>query len=222
MRVTGGSIFDERGLDPSWWCTFEHPFKERRWHLRRVIVQELMTVDGFVADSSGGLEFFDVVSDYSESDRDNLSMLGEVDTVLLGSETYRLFVEYWPTDAAEGELVAEVVNSIPKIVFSSTLDGAPWGRWQPARVLEGSAADHVNRLRREPGKDLLVWGSISLAQSLIAAGLVDELQLVVVPTVIGYGRSLFEEEASGHALTLSEAKPYASGIVLLRYALARS
>ena len=155
---------------------------------RRVIVQELVSVDGFVAGPSGELEFFEAVSDYSEVDQDNLSILDQVDSILLGSKTYRMFVEYWPT--AEDELMAEVVNSTPKIVFSSTLDNAPWGRFEPARVLKGSAVDHLQQLRREPGRDLMVWGSISLAQSLLKAGLVDEIQLRVIPTMVGHGRTL--------------------------------
>ena len=187
---------------------------------RRVIVQELVTVDGFVAGPSGELEFFEAVSDYSEVDQDNLSLLGQVDTILLGSKTYRLFVDYWPT--AEGELMAELVNSIPKIVFSSTLHHAPWGRWEPARVRKGSAVDHVQQLRREHGRGLMVWGSISLAQSLLKAGLVDEIQLRVIPTMVGNGRTLLTNDTGRQDLTLLEAKPYASGIVSLRYAVTRS
>lgn len=187
---------------------------------RRVIVQELVSVDGFVAGPSGELEFFEAVSDYSEVDQDNLSILGQVDTILLGSQTYRLFVEYWPT--AEGELVSELVNSTPKIVFSATLDRAPWGRWEPARVRKGSAVDHVRQLRREPGRDLMVWGSISLAQSLLKAGLVDEIQLRMIPTMVGHGRTLLSEDTGRQDLTLLEAKPYASGIVSLRYGVTRS
>ncbi|MDQ3989783.1 MAG: dihydrofolate reductase family protein [Actinomycetota bacterium] len=186
----------------------------------RVIVQELTSVDGFVAGPSGGLEFFDAVSDYSEVDQDNLSLLGNVDTILLGRETYWMFVEYWPT--AEGEPVAEAVNTIPKIVFSSRLDSAPWGRWEPARVLNSSAVDHVRRLRREPGENIMIWPSISLAQSLLGAGLVDEIQLRVVPLVLGSGRSLVTADTGGCNLDLLEAKPYTSGMVSLRYAVARS
>lgn len=191
-----------------------------RMATRRVIVQELVSVDGFVAGPSGGLEFFDAVTDYSEVDEDNLSVLGEVDIILLGRETYRLFVEYWPT--AEGEPVADAVNSTPKIVFSSTLDSAPWGRWEPAQVRNGSAVDHVHQLRREPGRDVMVWGSISLVQSLLEAGMVDEIQLRVVPIVLGRGRSLITEDIGKRDLVLLEAKPYASGIVSLRYAVTRS
>jgi dihydrofolate reductase len=193
------------------------PRRGARMATRQVIVQELVTVDGFVAGPSGELEFFEAVSDYSEVDQDNLSILGQVDTILLGSRTYRLFVDYWPT--AEGELMAEFVNSTPKIVFSSKLDRAPWGRWEPARVRKGSAVDHVRQLRREPGRDVVVWGSISLAQSLLEAGMVDEIQLRVIPIMVGHGRTLLTEHSGRQDLTLLEAKPYASGIVSLRYAV---
>jgi dihydrofolate reductase len=186
---------------------------------RRVIVQELVTVDGFVAGPSGELEFVEAVSDYSEVDQDNLSILAQVDTILLGSRTYRMFVDYWPT--ADHEPMAEVVNTTPKIVFSSTLDRAPWGRFEPARVRKGGAVDHVQQLRREPGRDVMVWGSISLAQSLLEAGMVDELQLRVIPTMVGHGRTLLTEDSARQDLTLLEAKPYTSGIVSLRYGVTR-
>jgi dihydrofolate reductase len=185
---------------------------------RKVIVQELVSVDGYVAGPSGELDFFETVADYSEVDQDNLLVLSSVDTILLGSATYRLFVDYWPE--AKGEPVAHAVNSTPKIVFSSKLSSAPWGRWDPARVVDGSAVDFVDQLRRGRGGDLIVWGSISLVQSLLGAGLVDEIQLRVVPSVIGRGRSLFAGDAGRRDLTLLEAKAYKSGIVSLRYAVA--
>ena len=184
---------------------------------RRVIVQELMSVDGFVADPVGGLAFFDVVSDYSEIDRDNLVILNEVDTIVLGRATYQMFVDYWPS--AEGEQVANAVNTTPKIVFSSTLDSAPWGRWEPVRVINGGAVEHVHQLQRQPGKQIMLWGSISLAQSLIRAGLVDEIQLRVLPVALGAGRRLLTEEVGRQDLALLHAKSYASGIVSLHYAV---
>jgi hypothetical protein len=72
------------------------PKRGDRMATRSVIVQELVSVDGFVAGPSGELEFFEAVSDYSAVDQDNLSILDQVDTILLGSKTYRMFVEYWP------------------------------------------------------------------------------------------------------------------------------
>jgi dihydrofolate reductase len=154
--------------------------------MRKVILQELVTVDGLAAGPNGELDFFDVVTDYSEVDRDNLEMLKRVDTILLGDRTHRTFVEYWPT--AEGEPVAESVNSMSKIVFSSTLDHAPWGSWDDAHLVRGGAADHVAAQKQRPGKDLIVWGSLSLAHSLLNANIIDEIDLLVCPIVLGRAR----------------------------------
>lgn len=128
-------------------------------------------------------------------------------------------MEYWPT--AEDEPVADTVNSVPKIVFSSTLDSAPWGRFDPAHVVDGDAAEHVRALRQEPGGDVMVWGSISLVQSLFLAGLVDELQLRVLPVVLSSGRKLLGEDSGEHRLSLLQATSFASGIVSLRYEVGR-
>ncbi|SFP83465.1 Dihydrofolate reductase [Amycolatopsis arida] len=182
--------------------------------MRNLIVQELVTVDGFVAGRDGGLDFFDTVADYGEVDQDNLRLLADVDTVLLGAATYRLFVDYWPT--AKDEPVAHVVNTVPKIVFSTGLTHAPWGEWPEARVVHGNPVDEVTALKQQPGKDILVWGSLTLARSLLAARLVDELQLRVCPVAIGTGRTLFPTDGDLH-LELVEATAYRSGILATRY-----
>src|SRR5262245_11961305 len=121
--------------------------------MRRVILQELVSLDGFAAGPDDELDFFETVTDYGEVDADNLEMLKDIDTVLLGAQTYRLFVDYWPT--AAGEPVAEAVNTIAKVVFSATLDRAPWGRWDPARVVGADATDEVARLKQQPGADMI-------------------------------------------------------------------
>ncbi|MFI0357309.1 dihydrofolate reductase family protein [Actinomadura sp. 9N407] len=182
--------------------------------MRKLIVQELITVDGYVAGAGGELDFFESVTDYSEVDRDNLQLLENVDTILLGAATYEMFVQYWPT---ADETVAKMVNALPKLVFSSTLDKAPWGDWQEAQVVRGNAADKVAELKRQPGKDIMLWGSLSLARSLIQAGLLDELQLRVIPVAIGKGLKLFPDDLGRLDLQLTEAKPYASGITSLHY-----
>ncbi|MBA3280325.1 MAG: dihydrofolate reductase family protein [Geodermatophilaceae bacterium] len=187
---------------------------------RRIIVQEIVSLDGFVADASGGLDFFEVVSDYSEVNQENLAIMETVDTLLLGAKTYQLFVDFWPT--AEDEPVADVVNSTPKIVFSSTLGGAPWGRFDPARVVAGDPVEHVRRMQQESGGDVMVWGSISLVQSLLAAGLVDELQLRVLPIMLSSGRRLISEDSGEHRMALLQATPFSSGILALRYAVGQS
>ncbi|MBA8960109.1 dihydrofolate reductase [Rhodococcus percolatus] len=189
---------------------------------RRVVVQELTSLDGFVAGRSGELDFFDAVPDYGEVDRYNLRLLADTDLALLGRKTYQMFSDYWPTEQAQGEVVAETVNAIPKLVFSSTLDSAPWGDREPAQLWPGDAVEGVQQLRQEPGGDLIVWGSITLARSLLAAEMVDEIQLHVVPILLGQGRRLLDEDTGMHALTLLESKGYDSGVVTLRYRVGRA
>jgi len=184
---------------------------------RKIMVQEIMSVDGFVADTSDGLDFFEAASDFSEADQENLTIMSSVDTLLFGAKTYQMFVEYWPT--ADHEPLADAVNPTSKIVFSSTLGSAPWGRFDAAEVLAGEAVDHVQRLRQEAGGDVMVWGSISLVQSLLAAGLVDELMLRVLPIVLSTGRRLFSEDGGEHRMTLLQGTSFAWGVVSLRYAV---
>ncbi|KAF0959773.1 dihydrofolate reductase family protein [Rhodococcus sp. T7] len=189
---------------------------------RRVVVQELTSLDGFVAGRSGELDFFEAVPDYGEVDRYNLRLLAGTDLALLGRRTYQMFSDYWPTEQAQGEVVAETVNSIPKLVFSSTLDSAPWGDREPAQLWSGDAVDRVQRLRQEQSGDMIVWGSISLARSLLAAELVDEIQLHVIPVLLGHGRRFLDEDTGMHSLTLLESKGYDSGVVTLRYRVGRA
>lgn len=182
--------------------------------MRKLVVQELVTVDGFVAGPGGELDFFESVTDYSEVDRDAVRHLETVDTVLLGAATYRMFVEYWPT---ADEPVANVVNSLPKLVFSATLDKAPWGDREEAQIVRGDAAQAVTALKERPGKDIMLWGSLSLARSLIRAGLLDELQLRVIPVAIGSGLKLFPGDLGRLDLELIEVRPYISGVTAMHY-----
>ncbi|MDH6290356.1 dihydrofolate reductase family protein [Rhodococcus sp. NM-2] len=195
---------------------------ERDTRHRRVVVQELTSLDGFVAGRSGELDFFDAVPDYGEVDRYNLRLLADTDLALLGRKTYQMFSDYWPTEQAQGEVVAEIVNSIPKLVFSSTLDSAPWGDREPAQLWPGDVVERVQQLRQEPGGDMIVWGSITLARALLAAERVDEIQLHVVPILLGHGRRLLDEDTGMRALTLLESKGYDSGVVTLRYRVGRA
>ena len=182
--------------------------------MRKLIVQQLVTAAGFVAGPDGGLDFFDAVSDYAEVDEDNLAVLGNVDRILLGRRTYEMFVAFWP--GAESEAVADAVNTIPKLVFSRTLSSAPWGDWDPARVERRGPADIVAALKREPGADIIVWGSISLCHELAGADLVDEYQFRVCPVTIGHGIHLFGPDYRRRNLTLAGIKRL-GGIAALTY-----
>ncbi len=183
--------------------------------MRKVIVHEYVSVDGFVAGPDGGLDWFGEIG--GELDRLMLRELEGIDTILLGAATYELFVRFWPTPESQDELIADRLNATPKVVFSTGLDRAPWGGWPEARVdASGRAQDSVAELKNRDGQSMIVWGSVSLAQSLLAvAGLVDEVWLGVAPVALGEGRRLFTGPAR---LELFDSRTFAdTGIVMSRY-----
>jgi dihydrofolate reductase len=110
-------------------------------------------------------------------------------------------------------------RTTPKIVFSKTLERATWGKYAEAKVVRTSATEAVKRLKEQPGKDMVMWGSLSLARSLMKAGLIDQYRLVVCPVVLGKGAPLFGDDAPKLELRLQETKPFDRGEVLLEYTL---
>ena len=185
--------------------------------MRKLIVQEWLSLDGFAADKDGKLDFFPTRETDQFSDRDQLRFLDGVDTVLLGRKTYELFVGFWPTAKLDQEIVADRLNTLPKVVFSNTLSEAPWGNWCPARVVSSDALAEIRRLKAEDGKHLVLWGSLTLAQQLIFANLVDEYHLQICPTMIGGGRPLFPSRPAYARLKRVEVRNYDTGVTCLRY-----
>jgi dihydrofolate reductase len=103
-------------------------------------------------------------------------------------------------------------------VFSKTLERAPWGKWNAARIVRSIASEEVAKLRQSSGKDMVIWGSLSLARSLMSAGQVDQYQLIICPVVLGNGRPLFPEKNGYSGLRLLSARSFDRGTVLLAYA----
>ena len=186
--------------------------------MRKVVVQEFVTLNGLVAGPDGNLDFVPASTQGDEAfGRDQLAFIDTIDTIVLGSVTYRMLAGYWPHVTAGAEkLFADKVNATPKVVFSRTLDRAPWGKWNESRIVGGAPPEEVAKLKRQAGKDIAVWGSLSLVQSLIKAGLVDEYRLVVCPVVLGGGRPLFHECPS-ITMTLIDVNTLDRGAVALRY-----
>jgi dihydrofolate reductase len=143
--------------------------------------------------------------------------LETIDTILLGRVTYELFVGFWPTATTEKEVIANTLNEIKKIVFSNTLTKAPWGNWKEAEIIAGDAVAAIRKLKSLPGKDMVMWGSISLAQSLMRENLIDEYHIQLCPAVTGNGRSLFSDQLNFSKLKLLELRQYNTGTVFLNY-----
>jgi dihydrofolate reductase len=123
---------------------------------------------------------------------------------------------YWPTPAAakDNPEVAEQMNALPKVVFSRSLDKASWSN---TKVVKGDIAAEVQKMKSEPGDDMVILGSGSIVSQMAQNGLVDEYQLVVYPVVLGKGRTLFEGLEERLSLKLTKTRAFGNGNVLLCY-----
>src|SRR5215216_1906398 len=142
--------------------------------MRKLILEEWMSLDGYVTDKNGQLDFFTNLTPEQNkySDSDQLKFLKTIDTILLGRKTYELFVDFWPSATTDKEVIADKLNETKKIVFSNTITNAPWGQWAEAEIISGDAVEAIRKLKLLPGKDMVIWGSISLAQSLMKENLI--------------------------------------------------
>jgi len=182
-----------------------------------LIVQQFVSADGFAGDPSGEFTLFDGVGSSDELDNETLARLESVEAIVLGANTYRMFASYWPTPDSDQELLAARINELPKIVVSTTLSEAPWGEYDPAMVVADDAAEAVRRLKLDLPGDLIVWGSLTLTDTLFAAGLVDTVRIVVLPKVLGRGRSAFPAGFGDIDLGFVRSGSYDDGLVATEY-----
>ncbi|MBK5395616.1 dihydrofolate reductase family protein [Pseudomonas sp. TH39(2020)] len=136
--------------------------------------------------------------------------------LLLGRRTYDIFAAYWPRMRANSRNydIADLFNSVPKHVAThrpDTLD------WQNSHALEGTLADAIRGLKLQDGAHLLTQGSGDLVRQLLAAGLVDELRLMIFPLLLGRGKRLFGENAQASAFTLAHSTSTPGGVLITRY-----
>jgi dihydrofolate reductase len=182
-------------------------------NVRKLILFNMTTLDCFFADSNGAIDWHVVDQEFHTF---AVQQLDAADTILFGRKTYHLMASYWPTEAAikRDPLVAGKMNAIDKIVFSRTLDRVEWAN---TRLVKEKAAEEVARLKRQPGKDILILGSANLAATLTHNRLIDEYRMMVVPMVLGSGRPLFQGVEGRLPMKLLDTRPFRSGNVLLVY-----
>ena len=186
--------------------------------MRKLIVSEFVTLDG-VMEAPGGEPthphsgwVFDFMSE--EQQQYKLQETLEAEALLLGRVTYEGFAAAWPE--RDGEF-ADKMNSMPKYVASTTLSGAGL-EWSNSQVIEGDVVAGVRRLKEEVGGPILVAGSQTLVHTLIGAGLVDELRLMVFPVLLGSGKRVFPSDSPDKtALKLADSQTFESGVVVLTY-----
>jgi len=185
--------------------------------MRKLILEEWVSLDGYAEDKNGKLDFFPSTGNNKFSDNDQLKFMEGIDTILLGRKTYDLFVEFWPTATTDTEIIADKLNSTPKVIFSNNLKSAPWGNWPEAEVISGDAIEEIKKLKNKDGKNIVLWGSITLAQALMNENLIDEYHLQICPTIVGGGRPLFPTAESYKNLELINLKKYDTGVIFLQY-----
>jgi dihydrofolate reductase len=162
--------------------------------MRKAILQEFVSLDGLAAGPNDSVDFVPASTQGDQSfGQRQMGFMDSIDLILLGRVTYTMFAGYWPNvTSGEDKRFADKLNAIPKVVFSRSLDRAPWGS----------------------------WGSISLAQSLTNEGLIDEYQLVVCPVVLGSGKRLFGDKVDSFGTRLLSTESFDRGAVLLPYTAA--
>jgi dihydrofolate reductase len=194
---------------------------------RRVVATTFVTLDGYMVgpdeDMSWVIEGFDpeMQADVAET------MSRDADAFVFGRVTYEIFAAYWPNaepyeegdelhpaEGKEDPRIIRALNDLPKLVFSKTLTRSEWNN---TRVVDEGLEDEIRSLKNQPGKTVSIQGSASIVQALARADLIDEYQLYVHPVLLGDGKPLFAGAIDRQDFALSAVKPYANGVVAMRY-----
>ena len=188
--------------------------------MRRVIVSEFVSLDGVIEDPGGSGEFDRggwslQVDRGAEGDKFKFDELAAADTLLLGRVTYEGFAAAWPQMEEQTGEYGAWMNGYPKHVVSTTLEEPL--EWNNSKLVKGDLAEEISRLKDQPGKDILVFGSGDLVNTLMQHDLVDEYRLMVFPIVLGSGKRLFGEGGDMKPLKLMETRTLGSGVVVLSY-----
>jgi dihydrofolate reductase len=140
--------------------------------------------------------------------------LGEADALMFGRRTYDNFSRDWPNITDPDDPFTDKMNGLPKYVASHNLKTATWN---PTTIISGDVPAQVAELKRQPGREIQIHGSARLAQSLLAAGLIDELRLLIAPVVVGSGRRLFPEGGASAGLRLLRNETTSGGVAVHVY-----
>ena len=181
--------------------------------MKKIIVSNYVSLDGFIAGPNGEIDWFlwdEETADYSKG------LLSSIDTILFGRVTYELMAGYWPNAAppAEDPVIIEAMNNLPKIVFSKTLERTDW---KNTRLVKEINKGEILKIKKQAGKDIVIYGSGSIVSALTQMGLIDEYRLFVNPVVLGKGKPMFKGLNNRLKLKLSLTNTFRCGVVLLHY-----
>lgn len=183
--------------------------------MRKVKLQMQMTVNGYVAGPNGENDWMtwnpdDEFMAYLNSNYDS------ADTMLLGRKLADGFIKYWENafEKNPDTPFAKKIVDMPKVVFTKTLDKSTWNN---TTLAKGNLAEEIAHLKKQNGKDILVFGGAGFVSSLIKEGLIDEYHFIVNPTAIGTGMTIFNLLAGIRKFEPIQAKLYPGGKIVLSY-----
>jgi dihydrofolate reductase len=187
--------------------------------MRKLIATEFYTLDGLMSDPKDKMDwvtgtFNDEMGTYE------YKMYNETDTLFLGAVTYKIFESYWPHAADNpntppGDVaLAHLINKARKIVFSRSLKSVSW---QNSEVRPAIDPEEIRKMKKLPGKNMLLVGSASIVQQMTNLGLIDEYHLLMHPVILGKGKPLFKDIPETHKLFLIGTKDFGNGVVMLTY-----
>ncbi|MCL5797304.1 MAG: dihydrofolate reductase family protein [Patescibacteria group bacterium] len=185
--------------------------------MREISMFTMVSLDGFFEGKGHDLSWHKVDSEFNNF---AIRQLKEADTLIMGSKTYQLMEGFWPTKAGlrENPVVARMMNTMQKIVFSKTIGKVKETEyWKNVRLVKNNVAGELKKLKKLPGKDLLILTSSNLCTTLLEMDLLDELRIMINPVVIGNGTRLFEGFKFKLSLSLFNTKTFGNGNVLLYY-----
>ena len=180
--------------------------------MRTIFAFLMVSADGYHETADGDLSWHNVDAEFNEF---AVEQLDEADTLLFGRRTYLLMADFWPSPAARqvDPATAERMNSYHKVVVSRTLDRAAWS---PTTLISDDVPAQLGKLKEQPGRDIALLGSSTLAASLLDLGLIDELRIMVSPVILGAGHPVLAG-ARNTRLALARCREFRSGNVLLTY-----
>ncbi len=179
--------------------------------MRKVVAAEFLSLDGVM--EAPDRWHFPYFNDEMEQ------AIGEgfaaSDAMLMGRVNYEEWAAYWPQQDPEENPVAALMNSRRKYVVSTTLEEPL--EWSNSTLIKENVAEEIEKLKNQPGKDIVISGSAILVQSLLRYGLLNELRLMVHPILVGGGKRLFDEVAETKPLELVDSKTFSTGVIYLTY-----